>query len=272
MHIFVHNVSMPFTLAHAAAALPFRRLRLVPSALIVGTFAPDFEYFLCLTPGVGFGHTLRGTFALTLPLAMLVLWIFHALVKVPVTRLLPNTIQCRVVTHLDRFRFFGPIRFMLIVGSVLLGIATHLLWDSFTHPSTWLYNHWTFLSQMVRLPIVGSVAYYKVFQHSSTIIGIGILLVWLVRWYHATRPGSQALERSLSPAKKLGIVCFVFALASLGAVVLAIAVDGMPTGILTFKVFVGRVLVAAIALTWWLFVAYGLFYRYMHRQIPMLIS
>ena len=39
---------MPFTLSHAAAALPFRRTRLIKSALVIGCFAPDFEYFIPL--------------------------------------------------------------------------------------------------------------------------------------------------------------------------------------------------------------------------------
>ena len=98
---------MPFTLSHGAAALPFRRLRLVPSALLVGTFAPDFEYFLRLAPDDRFGHTLLGTFVLTLPVALLVLWLFHRYVKLPLATLLPDAIQRRLASHLDEFRFRG---------------------------------------------------------------------------------------------------------------------------------------------------------------------
>jgi hypothetical protein len=115
-----HNVGVPFTPAHGAAALPFRRLHLVFSGLLVGTFAPDFEYFLRLSPDGGFGHTVLGTFVLTLPLALLVLWLFHTFVKLPVARLLPDAIQRRLASHLDEFGFgvtgrilypspFGPI-------------------------------------------------------------------------------------------------------------------------------------------------------------------
>ena len=125
---------MPFTLAHGAAALPFRRSRLIPSALLIGTFAPDFEYFLRFSAHDRFGHTLFGSFVLTLPLALVVLWLFHNFAKVPVIRLLPNQLQMRLANHLGKFRFGGWRRFALIVASVLVGIATHLLWDSFTHP------------------------------------------------------------------------------------------------------------------------------------------
>lgn len=133
INAWVHNVSVPFTLAHSAAALPLRRLRLVLSALVIGTLAPDFEYFLHFSPSGRFGHTLLGSLVLTLPLALLVLWIFHAIVKIPVIHLLPNAIQRRLHDHVYEFRFRGVSRSLLIVVSVLLGIATHLVWDAFTY-------------------------------------------------------------------------------------------------------------------------------------------
>ena len=43
---------MPFTLSHAAAALPFRRTRLVMSALVFGCFAPDLEYSVAATQDI----------------------------------------------------------------------------------------------------------------------------------------------------------------------------------------------------------------------------
>ena len=39
---------MPLTIAHPAAVLPFRHSRLPISALVIGSLAPDFEYFLHL--------------------------------------------------------------------------------------------------------------------------------------------------------------------------------------------------------------------------------
>src|SRR5581483_4447682 len=129
---------MPFTLSHAAAALPLRRLKLVTSALVIGTLAPDFEYFLRLSPDDGYGHTLQGTFVLTLPLAIVTLALFHAFVKVPLAGLFPDNVERRLINHINEFRFAGGARFALIVVSILTGIATHLAWDSFTHSGTWL--------------------------------------------------------------------------------------------------------------------------------------
>lgn len=257
----VHNVGVPFTLAHSAAALPLRRLRLVLSALVIGTFAPDFEYFLHFSPSGRFGHTLLGSLVLTLPLALLVLWIFHAIVKIPVIHLLPNAIQRRLHDHVYEFRFRGVSRSLLIVVSVLLGIATHLVWDAFTHSHTWPYHHWSVLRQQLQFPILGQIPCYKALQHASSIIGTGVLAAWFMHWYRTTEPSQRLLGESLPLARKGKIIATVTTVALLGAIARALAGIGTPTNHLILRRFVGQAVVTAIALVWWQLVAYGLFFR-----------
>jgi hypothetical protein len=72
---------MPFTLSHAAAVIPFRRTRLVMSALVMGCFAPDFPNLLFLSPDKSYGHTISGMFLLDLPLALAALWLFHSFTR-----------------------------------------------------------------------------------------------------------------------------------------------------------------------------------------------
>jgi amino acid transporter len=188
---------------------------------VIGTLAPDFEYLLRLSPRGCFGHTLVGSFILTLPLAVLVLWIFHAFVKRPTATLLPEAIQCRLQDHLDGFRFGGAARFVRIVVSILLGIATLLLWDSFTHSTTWPYRHWSVLRQSFALPIVGPIPLYKILQHGSTIAGIGILSTWLVHWYGTAQPTLQ-LRKSLSSRRRAVVIAVVTTVALVGAVARAL--------------------------------------------------
>jgi Domain of unknown function (DUF4184) len=257
--MFGHNQRVPFTLAHGAAALPFRRLPLVFSGLLVGTFAPDFEYFLRLSLDDGFGHTLLGTFVLTLPLALLVLWLFHTFVKLPLVRLLPDRIQSRLANHLDEFHFGGPARFALIVGSILLGIATHLAWDSFTHPTYWLYRHWSILSQPLEVPVLGTIPVYEVLQHGSTIVGIAILSAWLALGYRNSEPSGKAPRNAASPARKIMIGVIITSVASVGAIIRAVRVAGIPDGHASENRFAGSLVVTGIALVWWQLVAYGIF-------------
>ena len=258
-HATVHNKNVPFTLSHAAAALPFRRCRLGTSALVIGTFAPDFEYFLHLTPEDRFGHTLRGTFVLTLPLALAVLWLFHRFVKATVARLLPESIERRLQPNLGNFRFGGPARFLLVLLSLLLGIATHLLWDSFTPRNTWLYKRWSFLRQPIRLPIFAMTPCYKVLQHGSTIAGLAVLAVCFIWWYRSSPPWSQNPNPypRLTTAQKLAIVTTLTAIASAAAIVRAVV--GSESSHLVLENFVAQAVVTVIALMWWELVIYGLF-------------
>ena len=87
---------MPLTLAHAAAAYPLRRTRLVLSALIIGTFTPDLEFFLRFAPKGPFGHSPRGLFLFCLPVGFVVFWLFHAVVKEPLAALMPRAVRQRV--------------------------------------------------------------------------------------------------------------------------------------------------------------------------------
>ena len=261
----VDNVTVPFTLAHAAAALPFRRWHLVPSALVIGTFAPDFEYLLRLSPRGRFGHTLVGSFVFTLPLALAVLWIFHSFVKRPAAMLLPEAIQRRLQDHLDEFRFGGVARFILITASILLGIATHLLWDSFTHSTAWPYHHWLLLRRSFALPIVGSLPLYKIFQHGSTVLGLSILSIWLLRWYRTTEPCGP-LTRTLSLRRKAAVIALVVTVALVGATTRALVGVGMTNGRFVLNKFVVQSVVTAMALVWWQLVAYGLAFRAVVRE------
>ena len=89
---------MPFTPAHIAAVLPFRRTRMLWSALVVGAVAPDLEYFLRMSPQGRYGHTLAGLFVFTLPLGLLTLWLFHAFVKAPFVDLMPDSLARRLAS------------------------------------------------------------------------------------------------------------------------------------------------------------------------------
>jgi Domain of unknown function (DUF4184) len=249
---------VPFTPAHGAAVLPFRRFGLVPSALLIGSFAPDFEYFVRLAPTGRFGHTVFGAFVLTLPLALLVLWLFHNVVKVPLSGLLPDRIRRKLANDLNEFHFRPAANFARIVCSVLLGIATHLVWDSFTHPNSWPYHHWPVLRQALHLPIIGSVACYKVLQHGSTIIGLGVLSVWVIWWYR-TSESSASVRDPVSPNLKMAIGVTMAMIALVGATIRAMVGTGVPKDYLAAKSFFAQLVVTAIALVWWQLVAYGVF-------------
>jgi len=210
---------MPFTLSHAAAALPFRKTRLEMSALVTGCFAPDFAYFFFLTPHGLFAHSLQGMFLIDLPLSLIALWLFHAYIKQPLSMLLPKGIRRRLQPSGNGYSFWPPARLALIAISILIGTATHILWDSFTHPFFWPYRHWSFLSEMVHLPYEGNTPMYKALQYGSTVFGLVVLAVWVWFWYRATKPVDLQIVEPYTPAQIRVITIVAPAVALCGGIV-----------------------------------------------------
>ncbi len=235
-------------------------MRFIPSALVVGTLAPDFEYFLRFAPSGGFGHTLLGALILTLPLALIFLWLFHRYVKAPLASLLPESVDRRLAPYLGRFRFFGLSRFAMIVISILVGIATHLVWDSFTHRTMWLYHHWSFLRQSSYLPFWGPIRNCTLLQHGSTILGLGILIVWSVLWYRTAPVSDRVPASQLSGPRKIAVIIMVPAVAVAAGLLRAVVSAGLPGSRPSLQVFAGDAVVTALALVWWQLVLFGLLF------------
>ncbi|UWZ82097.1 DUF4184 family protein [Occallatibacter riparius] len=239
---------MPFTFAHAAAALPFRRTKLIASGVVIGCFAPDFEYFVRLAPKGGFGHTLPGLFALDLPLGLAVFWLFHKYAKHPLWLWSPNGVRRRVKLDSRTAPFQGVAQIALVLVSILIGAATHILWDSFTHRSFWPYQHWIFLRYTVRLPIAGSVPYYKLLQHASTAIGMIVLWIWFVR-----QPSNAPIDLPRSGSAKANErIAFVSvsAIALAGGILRAFAGAGVPSGLHRIETFSADAVITTISLFW----------------------
>jgi len=253
---------MPFTVSHVAAVLPLRRTRLIWSALVVGAMAPDFEYFLLMSPQDRYGHTLIGLFLFTLPLGLLTLWLFHAYVKATLVELMPDEIQRRLAPVAGEFRFGGASRLAMILTSLSLGIVTHLIWDAFTHGNPWLIRNLPALRHPVPVPGIGFVALYKLLQHVSTVVGLAILLVWLMRWYRTGQPKvvvqSEGGPRQAWPPAKIATLVSITVLAALGAIFRALTAIGVPSNHSTLALFVGDLAVTMIALMWWELVALGM--------------
>ncbi len=200
---------MPFTVAHAAASLPLRRLNLVWSAFLVGSMAPDFPYVFGTVKYRFVGHEFPGVVLFTLPASFVVLWCFHFAIKRPVIGLLPIGMQRRLSSQLGEFRFGGARRMLAIAWSIILGITTHLVWDSFTHAYTWPWRHLVWLQQWYQLPIMGRMPGYGLLQYASTILGLVALTVWVFLWYRDTAPDASVSSlRQVKSRVSLAVIMF----------------------------------------------------------------
>jgi hypothetical protein len=245
---------MPFTLSHAAAALPFRRTRLIMSAVVVGCFAPDFEYFIPLAHHGSFGHTLAGVFEFDLPLSLAVLWLFHRFAKEPLAASLPEGARER----LDRTPNAIPnsfARLAMIVFSILIGIATHILWDSFTHAGYWISDHLHFLHTIVSMPLFGPRPLFGILQYLSSAIGIVIILFWCIHWYRNTAPVHRNPDRHLLTMDRIAIACSLFIAIAFGLV--RASAPGIPHGVLGSQRFMTDIAMTGITVLWIEIVIYG---------------
>ena len=212
---------MPFTLSHAAASLPFRRFKPIWSALVIGTFAPDLQYFILLSDEDRSGHHFPDVLLITLPCALLVLWLFEWVVKGPTIELLPTGWQRRLQNKTAPLSFWRCQQLGRIVFWVAVGILTHLVWDQFTHPYTRTAAYWPLLKTHLTLPFWHSEPLAGLLQDASTILGFLALCVWCAAWYSRTPPASATIAAELSPLTKFSVVSGISFLAMAAGYALA---------------------------------------------------
>lgn len=169
---------MPFTFAHPAIILPFNycNKRYVSlTGLVAGSLVPDFEYFLRMRIQSLYSHTIPGIFWFDLPLALILTFVFHNIVRHQLIINLPPFLLSRFQAYLNfdwNKRFLQS--WMIVIISTLAGIGSHLLWDSFTH------EHGFFTERLsLSKSTIGSVPIYKVLQHTSSLTG-AIIIAWSI--------------------------------------------------------------------------------------------
>ena len=181
---------MPFTPAHPAAILPLPRLMRrygVPSALVIGSFAPDLAYFLPLNVPRTSSHSLLGLFWFCIPIGAVAYLLFHFLLKRPLLSLLPDPLQRRAA-HYASGNGLPAVHWASVAVSLFVGACTHLAWDAFTHDNAPGVVALSFLR--VDLFSIGNyhVYAYRVLQHSSSALGLLALSLWILAWFRTTNP------------------------------------------------------------------------------------
>ncbi|GGO65698.1 DUF4184 family protein [Nonomuraea cavernae] len=194
---------MPFTPAHIAAVLPLasssRIRRLVdPWALAIGAMVPDLPIFLPFLPDYSDWHAWRGVLTIDLLSVLVLLALFHLVLRDPLISLLPPSLAGRAATLLPSWRRVRPLP---IVAGALIGAASHVLWDSFTHstgPAEW--GEWLSYS------VFGVIRLFRLLQYGSSVVGLALVVWWA--WRRLSRMAACGVPGHLriSPRARLTVL------------------------------------------------------------------
>lgn len=186
-------------------------------------------------------------FLLDLPLALIALWVFHIFLKAPMLAFLPDGFRRRLRTSVNDFAFWPSKRLSLIFASILVGIATHLVWDAFTHDTSWIYQNWAFLHTPVRLP-TGDMRMYKLLEYGSSVFGLAVVAGWIWYWYRTAQPSADpAAAQPLSGAHRRTLVAILPALAVLCGILRTYHAGKFHVGIRGLVYFTTDVLISSMS-------------------------
>jgi len=173
---------MPFTFSHPAIVLP---LTFLPrqwfslTGLVIGSLTPDFEYFLRMKIKSDYSHTIDGLFWFDLPLGLLLAFIFHNIVRDSLFDNLPKILKSRFSVF-RQFYWNGHFKrnWFVVIISILIGAASHIFWDSFTHDHGYFVQ--TIPALQTSMDFLGrQIPVLKILQHSSTLIG-GLVIAFAI--------------------------------------------------------------------------------------------
>ncbi|MFF0112236.1 DUF4184 family protein [Streptomyces prasinus] len=221
-------IELPFTLSHPAAVLPLMRRPLVPASLVAGAMAPDAPYFLAAlgvsatSPQDWYGpflnatetHSFGGGLVVNLPFAIGLVAAYRML-RAPITALLPSGLRLPEPERMTGLP--AKVRYtMWLLVSALIGIASHLAWDSFTQGDGFLLTH----VQPLRASALGGLTVDRLLQYASTAFGLAAVgrHLWRRRDRLRTRGAADTVAR-LGPVMRWSVVTLLVAAPVLGGAV-----------------------------------------------------
>lgn len=160
------------------------------------------------------------------------------------------------------FPFWPPERLSLIILSILIGTATHLLWDTFTHRTSWIYENWAFLRNNFDLPAIGEMPMYKLLEYVSSVFGLVVVAVWICHWYRTTNASASSAAETEDTAQRRTFVAVLPTLAILGGVLRAYHASGIHLEIRPLVHFTTDFLISAITFFLLELLAYGIILRW----------
>lgn len=153
------------------------------TALAIGSMIPDWPLYFPIGPSYPLTHSLFGIFAVCLPLGLAITLLFLEAARRPLFELAPPGLQQRLAGYLESTPQRSITGVITMAVAVSVGAASHVVWDSFTHESTFGVALFPALNEVwVTVYDVRFVGYMAL-QHSSSLLGLPLMFAIYVVWY-----------------------------------------------------------------------------------------
>ncbi|MCH6232853.1 DUF4184 family protein [Cognataquiflexum rubidum] len=190
---------MPFTFSHAALVFPinwgFKKWTSM-TGLIIGSMVPDFEKFINMRPGNTISHTWEGIFWFSLPVGLLLCFIFHLLVRDPLIDNLPEHIRKRLhvykgVNWLSHFKK----HYLLICISIMIGAFSHIVLDGITKDHERLVRYSPLTGNGIHLSDAIYLSFALIIEVLSGVIGLMLVYYFVLRLPKVSVPGQSIFNK-----------------------------------------------------------------------------
>ena len=209
------NSTMPFTLSHPVAAVPLKKYLGQYgglSALFIGAMVPDFVYMLPQEFVYHYrltSHSIMGLFKVCLPMGVLFFYLYHLLMAPAIVAVFPDILRRKLPEHLCQGQCPPMHNGHIIIVSLLIGAATHIIWDAFTHENA-IPQYIEFLRTPLMTLDNWQIMPFRVLQHLSTVLGLMLLLWWIWRWFYETETKESAVWQPTPIIRTITLLTLIF--------------------------------------------------------------
>jgi hypothetical protein len=204
---------MPFTVSHIAAVLPGYRLLTrahVFTAAVIGSMVPDFGL---LVPGFltrWQTHSFLGLFTFCLPVGLTAYWLALLLIRPSMIEVVPDGayLRLRAAHPPASIRQFSA--WLYAAAALLLGAATHIIWDAFTHEDARGVRMFPLLTDYGPEMAGHPLHMYRWLQYGSSLFGLAVVAAALTLWLrHAPAPLEPPSRRIARPERVAWLSAYV---------------------------------------------------------------
>lgn len=146
---------------------------------------PDLPLFFPFVAKYSSTHSLAGLIVACLPLGLACCVVYELFIHHAVVAIMPTWIQHR---RMRPATALNVKRLPNLGLAVVIGAATHVCWDSFTHADRWGSELFPALNDPAMTIFGSAIPWFRVLQYGSTVVLLPVLVLWLWKTLQEEEP------------------------------------------------------------------------------------